>query len=361
MVPLLLLTMAAALAVSLQPVRPFAVHPTPALVAVCTVPRSSAPGMLCSAAAPVMSLHAAGDEAPHHLRREDWLERAQLAVSTGGHEAVSQLALSALSLRSSSIGSSDNHSSSSSSRNAAEGGDEEPPLVELFVTAIGACADAGEWRDALKLLRELEDAGDATDLAPYTEAARACRAGGEWARAISLLNRVRERGHSMRGTVGLYSQVIGACDDAGEAAKAVEIYALGVQDKVFTHWHAGEPFSLDLHMFSQATAVSAVRYVLQHEVGNFLPADLKIITGWGKHTVEGSVPTLLPRIERLLAQELSPPLPYEKQTSLHCDRDGCRLLENDGCLVVPVHELFRWLVDSRPFETYCINVPSARA
>jgi hypothetical protein len=101
----------------------------------------------------------------------------------------------------------------------------------------------------------------------------------------------------MRGTVGLYSQVIGACDDAGEAAKAVEIYALGVQDKVFTHWHAGEPFSLDLHMFSQATAVSAVRYVLQHEVGNFLPADLKIITGWGKHTVEGSVPTLLPRIE----------------------------------------------------------------
>lgn len=318
--------------------------------------------MLCSAAAPVMSLHAAGDEAPHHLRREDWLERAQLAVSTGGHEAVSQLALSALSLRSSSIGSSDNHSSSSSkSRNAAEGGDEEPPLVELFVTAIGACADAGEWRDALKLLRELEEAGDATDLAPYTEAARSCRAGGEWARAISLLNRVRERGHSMRGTVGLYSQVIGACDDAGEAAKAVEIYALGVQDKVFTHWHAGEPFSLDLHMFSQATAVSAVRYVLQHEVGNFLPADLKIITGWGKHTVEGSVPTLLPRIERLLAKELSPPLPYEKQTSLHCDRDGCRLLENDGCLVVPVHELFRWLVDSRPFETYCINVPSARA
>lgn len=252
-------------------------------------------------------------------------------------------------------GESEGSSESSSSSSGGSSGRSAPPLAELFAAAIGACADAGEWRTALALLRELEGAGARADVVLYTEAARACRAGGEWARTISLLNRARECGHS--SSVGLYSQVIGALDDANQPAKMVEIYALGVEDKVFSHWHAGEPFSLDLHKFSQATAVSAVRYVLQHELGNYLPADLKIITGWGQHTPEGATPTLLPRIERLLSAELSPPLPYEKQTRLDCDRSGCRVVDNDGCLVVPVQELFKWLVDSRPFETYCINVP----
>lgn len=119
-----------------------------------------------------------------------------------------------------------------------------------------------------------------------------------------------------------------------------------------------EPFTIDLHLFSRATAVCAVRYVLQYELGNYLPSHLKIITGSGQHSVQGEA-RLLPRIERLLSKELSPPLPYEKQTRLECDANSCRVINNCGCLVVPVQALFKWLVDLRPFETYYIHVPSA--
>ena len=64
-----------------------------------------------------------------------------------------------------------------------------------------------------------------------------------------------------------------------------------------------------------------------------------------------------PRIERLLAHELSPPVAFEHAQSLRCDTDGCEVNENDGCLVVRVHELFRWLASIKPFESYCITVP----
>ena len=65
-----------------------------------------------------------------------------------------------------------------------------------------------------------------------------------------------------------------------------------------------------------------------------------------------------PRIERLLSSELTPPLPYERQEELRCDREGCSIHTNDGCLVVPVQDLFRWLLETKPFESYCINLPA---
>ena len=65
-----------------------------------------------------------------------------------------------------------------------------------------------------------------------------------------------------------------------------------------------------------------------------------------------------PRIERLLTHELTPPLRYERDEQLQCDAQGCTVIPNDGCLVVRVVELFAWLVDSKPFESYCINLPA---
>jgi hypothetical protein len=112
-----------------------------------------------------------------------------------------------------------------------------------------------------------------------------------------------------------------------------------------------------------------------------------------------------PRIERLLSDELSPPLPYDRAERLHCDHTGCTYIPNDGCLVVPIQvrsapghahalrvhvprceqyardvrvrvcdspraddscvwrdaarqELFRWLLSSKPFESYYINLPA---
>ena len=66
-----------------------------------------------------------------------------------------------------------------------------------------------------------------------------------------------------------------------------------------------------------------------------------------------------PRIEKLLAHELTPPLPFERLERLRCDKNGCEIIQNDGCLVVSVDKLFRWLLDAKPFESYCINIPAS--
>ena len=227
--------------------------------------------------------------------------------------------------------------------------------------------------------------------APYAEAMRACRGWGMSATIVALLHRARRRG--IHCPVGMYAQAIGALDADGDLDAAMQIYTLGVEDGRLSHWHRGEPFSIDLHGFSVPCAACAVRYVLQHELGNYLPADLKIITGRGMHS-EGGEGVIMPRIERLLRHELVPPVPYEKQERLECDSSGCRIIANEGCLVVSSHphpplprrlqpcthprtqprprphphlhqvrvqDLFERLVASRPYETYCITVPSGAA
>lgn len=42
---------------------------------------------------------------------------------------------------------------------------------------------------------------------------------------------------------------------------------------------------LDLHGFSAGMAECAVRFVLRHELGNYIQQDLKVVTGRGKHSV----------------------------------------------------------------------------
>ena len=279
---------------------------------------------------------------PGGLAHAHWL-RVGSALCAGGHwQVAAQVARAA--------------TQAAASRAAPAG----IPLAELFVGAIGACADAGDWKEACRLLRLREEQSSACGGPPeqteYGDAVRACHESGEWRRASSLLQRARERG--VKCTQGMYALAIAGCDAAGRADEALELYALAVGDKVFSHWHQGEAFSLDLHGFSQPTAACAVRYALSHEVGNYLPCDLKIITGRGSHSDDGES-KLGPRIERLLAHELSPPLPYEVQERLDCEGAECKVIRNDGCLVVPVQDLFQWLVDSRPFESYVVNIPGA--
>lgn len=43
---------------------------------------------------------------------------------------------------------------------------------------------------------------------------------------------------------------------------------------------------------------------------------------------------------------------------LECDDGECHVILNDGCLVVSVSEIFKWLLDSKPFESYYINIPA---
>lgn len=240
-------------------------------------------------------------------------------------------------------------------RTAAETLEDNVLVDEMVATIVtGALVnDTAElWQQRLALLSEMEDAGLAGQSA-VAASVRVCRSRGEWARSAAILQRARER--DVRCTVGMYSTAIAACDEAGEGAKAMELYALGVEDKIFSHWRKDEPFSIDLHLFSQPCAACAIRHVFQHELSNFLPSDLKIITGAGQHS-EGGEPLLLPRI-KLLLDEMG--VSFVKQSSLSCDRDGCTVFENVGCIEIPVQDLFKWLVKSRPFETYYINLPAS--
>lgn len=219
-------------------------------------------------------------------------------------------------------------------------------------------ASARAWRKDVDHLRTLEASGHVASVIEYSAAMNACREAGEWRCCELLLQRARQR--SITPLVDLYAIAIGACDDAGQPEDGVRLYEQGVEEGTFSHWHAEEPFSLDLHGFSQPCAASAVRYVLQRELANYIPSDLKIITGRGSHSADG-VSRLLPRIEKLLSKELEPPLPYEHASHLVCDEGGCQTIRNKGCLVVEVHELFKWLVDSRPCESYYLSIPATTA
>ena len=69
-----------------------------------------------------------------------------------------------------------------------------------------------------------------------------------------------------------------------------------------------------------------------------MSADLKIITGSGRHSTKG-VPLLLPRIQRLLSEEFE--LRYDYDKRLVCDERDCKTHLNRGCLVVQLQERCR--------------------
>jgi len=228
-----------------------------------------------------------------------------------------------------------------------------PHCCDIRFRSILDHSEAEEWRTSIQQLRDIEASGQAGYI-EYSECMQLCRENGEWRVNIQLLHRARRR--EVTPLVDLYAQAIGACEDAGRVDDALQLYALALEDGAFKHWHADEPFSLDLHGFSQPCAAAAVRYVLQHELGNYIPSDLKIITGRGSHSEDG-VSRLQPRIEQLLSQELEPPLKYDFSSRLSCDQSGCSWIANDGCLVVEVHDLFKWLVESKPFQSYYVSIP----
>lgn len=277
------------------------------------------------------------------LSRSEWIRISHDAHAAGHWHITAKLASEAAALENSRS----NHRHS------------RLPVEELFSVAIDACANATQWRQSVDLLRELEASGRTATFADYDATMRACRDGGEWRVGVLLLRRARTRG-DLAPMVDLYAHAIGGCEDAGKSEDGVHLYALGVEDGVFSHWHAEEPFSLDLHGFSQPTAAMAVRYVLQRELANYLPSDLKIITGRGSHSEDG-VSRLLPRIERLLSDELDPPVPFDHAEKLICDATGCKTVRNDGCLVVQVQDLFQWMVHSKQCDSYYVSIPAMAA
>ena len=161
-----------------------------------------------------------------------------------------------------------------------------------YSAAIVACADSGDWESACSLLREMDGAGFRIQGRPLTAALRATAAAGEWGAAMSLRRTAQERGVAL-SRAG-YAHLIGLAVDSGRDDDAARLYAAAAGERKFSHWRDDEPLTLDLHDMSTAVAATAVRHALSHEVGNYLHADLRIVTGSGKHS-PGAAPRLLPR------------------------------------------------------------------
>lgn len=228
------------------------------------------------------------------------------------------------------------------------------PPAELYGAALSACSHAAEWKGAVNLLQTMENWGLEVDGSHYTQVIRACSRAGEWERAQSLLLRARVEGRKLN-RFG-YSHVVDACERANQTEVAMHVYGLGVQDGAISHWLEEEPFALELHGFSEHMAACAVRYVLRYELGNYIQQDLKIVTGRGKHSRDE--PKVLQRVERLLSEELEPPLPFAMERRLECSSRDCWLNVNAGCIVVEMKDLFEWLLETRSFESYVVKIPA---
>lgn len=61
------------------------------------------------------------------------------------------------------------------------------PDVVTFSTAISACADGREWKQALLLLREIPATGALPNKISYNAVIAACGKGHQWKAALGLL------------------------------------------------------------------------------------------------------------------------------------------------------------------------------
>ena len=59
----------------------------------------------------------------------------------------------------------------------------------------------------------------------------------------------------------------------------------------------------------------------------------------------------------MLRDELKPPLRYTYDSVLVCEGNSCSQTINQGCLVVWLPDLFRWVVATKAYETYVLTVP----
>lgn len=86
-----------------------------------------------------------------------------------------------------------------------------------------ACGSAGQWREALRLLRAMLAEGIAPNASSFTSAIAACGAAGEWEQARRLIGAVRKAHGAGLLSVASYNAAIKACGDAGRFEEAVEV------------------------------------------------------------------------------------------------------------------------------------------
>lgn len=115
------------------------------------------------------------------------------------------------------------------------------PMPNEFVygSAIGACAVAGQWREAMRLLGVIEARGLTLNTRCYNGALSACDRAHQPEAALKLLGRMRAS-ENAQPTVVSYSTVIAACSRVPDMAeRAVQLMRLmksdGVQPNAFTY------------------------------------------------------------------------------------------------------------------------------
>lgn len=97
------------------------------------------------------------------------------------------------------------------------------PNVVTYNAAMQACGSAGQWREALRLLRAMLAENIAPNATSFTSAIAACGAAGEWEQARRLLGAVKRAHGAALLSVGSYNAAIKACGDAGRFEEAVEV------------------------------------------------------------------------------------------------------------------------------------------
>jgi hypothetical protein len=198
--------------------------------------------------------------------------------------------------------------------------DEFQSQSAVYGSAIAACADSGEWRGACALLSELDSLGLSIAGRPLTGALRATARAAEWdatkrLRSMAMARNVpitragcappftplitalswhtRLTSHISPHITSLcwrrvgvcapaqtcraslptpplapahmfrYSHTIGVAVATGHNETAAQMYAVALQQGKFRHWRQDEPMTIDLHGFTQAVAVIAVRHALK--------------------------------------------------------------------------------------------------
>lgn len=179
-------------------------------------------------------------------------------------------------------------------------------------------------------------------------------------RAQQLWSQMQQQ--QVRPDVVSYSLMISVTEECGLTGQANSLYGKAVKLNLLPLWEKradGRKFSIDLHRLTVPVARVAVRYAVTEGMQDFIPGDLRIITGVGKHSKHLHQPALRPEIQRMLVEDFSPPLSYHQEKHLACSSDSssCVQTDNRGCLVVSKETLFTWSLRNKNLNRYVIRLP----
>mmetsp|Transcript_56092 Transcript_56092/g.135863 ORF Transcript_56092/g.135863 Transcript_56092/m.135863 type:complete len:1282 (-) Transcript_56092:1217-5062(-) len=183
------------------------------------------------------------------------------------------------------------------------------PDKQTYSSAISACEAAAQWQRALGVLQEILDNSQgnthlqseqgeslALNLYCWNAVIAACQKGGAWVEALDLYERMLIESPKISPNFVTLNSLLEALDGAGQQELVQSKYEEALVIGIINPWkttleRSGNPVkALDLHQFSKAMAVAAVRHIMDtwcdenNDSGGDINGDLYIITGKGIHS-----------------------------------------------------------------------------